>query len=348
MSERSERGPSGSAAGRERTTSEPLLELGDHVTSVAWSPDGTHLAAGSLAGDGQVVAPDGAVVAKLAGHPFGVLALAWSPDGCTLAVGGQDGTASLWDATGGDAHRLEVRGWVAALAWRPDGGALAIAAGRTVTIRDTATGVMTCGEAMASTVTSLAWAPAGDRLAAGCYGGVHWLDPATAATVETYGWKGSILALAMAADGRWIASGNQDDSVHLWRIPSGEDLQMSGYPAKIEHLAWDRRSRWLAVGSIGDVTLWDVSGKGPAGRSPVVLGGHARRVVAVTWQGDGNLLAAASADGLVKVWDITRSKKRPVRSAALGGEPGCLAWRPATTELAVGMADGTVVRVAAR
>lgn len=329
-------------------TAEPLLRLGDHVTTVGWSCDGELVAAASLAGDTVVGTADGEVVAKLPEHPLGVLAAVWSPDGQRLAVGGQDGTVALWARATGDVSRVLGGRWVSALAWQPTGTMLAAAVGRDVIVLDHDAGDVARYPGLPSTVTSLAWSPDGTRLGAGCYGGVRWFEPpAGPDPVLAFDWKGSVLALALSPDGRWLASGNQDDSVHLWRLWSGEDLQMSGYPAKIEHLAWERRSRFLAVGSIGDVTVWDVSGKGPAGRSPIVLGGHARRVTAVSYQHDGELLAAASADAVLQIWDFRRSRKRPARTVALGSEPTCLAWRPATAELALGTTDGTVLHVPA-
>ncbi len=45
--------------------------LDDHVEALAWSPDGTRLAAGSLAGDAVLLDAAGDVTAKLASHPIG-------------------------------------------------------------------------------------------------------------------------------------------------------------------------------------------------------------------------------------------------------------------------------------
>ena len=52
-----------------------------------------------------------------------------------------------------------------------------------------------------------------------------------------------INALVWSPDGKWLVSGNQDPSVHLW-IPADDiELHMSGYEGKVRHLSFDRTSR---------------------------------------------------------------------------------------------------------
>jgi hypothetical protein len=40
-------------------------------------------------------------------------------------------------------------------------------------------------------------------------------------------------------------------------------LGHDGYPAKVQHLAWDQSSRHIAVGNIGEITVWNFADKGP-------------------------------------------------------------------------------------
>jgi len=69
------------------------------VTFLAYSPDGTRLAAGC--GDGAIRLLDVGrrqVVAELRGHGEYVHAAAWSPDGARLVSGAGDLTVRLWDS----------------------------------------------------------------------------------------------------------------------------------------------------------------------------------------------------------------------------------------------------------
>ncbi len=99
----------------------------DAFTSIAFSPDGKLLAAGSQAGVVRVWTLGGRLVHVLQGHKGPVWSLAFSTDGKTLVTGSGDGTARLWElVTGSERARLTGhRGGVFAVAFAPDGNTLA-------------------------------------------------------------------------------------------------------------------------------------------------------------------------------------------------------------------------------
>lgn len=323
--------------------------LEDWVTALAVSPDGALVAAGSAAGETVVLdAATGAVVATPARHALGVAALAWSADGAVLASGGQDGAVRLWPRRNGGqpvAAALAGPAGVAALSWSVD-GLLAVGVGRRVLICDAAGTVVAVHDDAPSTVTALAWSSDGRRLAAAAYGGVQWYGVGADGVVahRRYPWKGSVLAIAIGPGDRWMVGGAQDSTIHVWRLWSGTDYEMAGFPGKVEHLSWHHRGRWLMAGCVGMLTRWDFSGKGPSGRKAEVFDTNGTRVVALTHEPSGDRVATLLADGgdaALVLWRPGRST-RPDHGYPLGGPAGALAWLPSGDAVVVGTGHGRV------
>lgn len=330
--------------------SEPTwqVHLGDYAAALALSPDGRRVAAGSLAGDAVIIDVATGDADKLTDHPFGVSCASWSPDGTRLATAGHDGVIHLYDADAQSVGCVDVDGWVAALAWSPDSQVLAAAAKRALTLidRDGQT-VHRYGD-VSSTITAVAWATNGKRVGVTSYGGITWYDPDTLPNdtpSRTHLWKGSLLSLAIAPNGRWACAGAQDASIHLWRLWSGDDLSMSGYPSKIEYLAFRHDSHWMASACLGEITFWDFSGRGPKGTRPASGEAHDRHITALTWQPAANVLASGCADGRIALWPSPRKPGQQLTPSATtvdGSGISALVWHPAGSSLVASRADGTI------
>jgi WD40 repeat protein len=324
------------------------LDLGDFVAAVAPSPDGELVAIGSLAGEARLVrVADGEVIAKLHDHPFGVAAAAWSRDGSTLAVGGHDSLVRLYDDRGDEWAVVTSEGWATALAWSPTDDVLAIGAGKVMQLVDPSGQLVRRHDPVASTITDVAWSPNGRRVGVSAYGGIAWYDPDVERTDPTrfYAWKGSLLGLALSPDGKWACAGSQDTSIHLWRLWSADELSMSGYPAKIERLAFRHDSRWMATACIGELSVWDFSGRGPRGSAPASGEAHERHIETLAWQPKGDRIVTGGPDGRLVLWPSPRRQREALRpldvSIATAGVSRAV-WTPDGSGLVVGRDDGTV------
>ncbi len=148
------------------------LTLSFSALAVAWSPDGTRIAA--ICGDKTIRVWNTATGQHLTTYKVRtdmVNDLIWSPDSKLLATANPDATAHIWDTTTGEllliygGHSEGVR----SVAWSPDGTSIASASNdETVQIWDSATGnhIFTYKDHTAWT-TSVAWSPDGTRVASG-------------------------------------------------------------------------------------------------------------------------------------------------------------------------------------
>lgn len=319
-----------------------------YVEALACSPDGSSLAASV---EGPVTLCDaqtGETWRELAGHGFGTTALSWSPDGRTLATAGQDGAARLWDAREGtELARLDGgEPWVSSVVYSPDGRYLATATGRRLRLWKVVRAgceLLWESEDHESTVTDLRWRPGSSKeLVVSSYGGLALYKPGSPESVRRFAWKGSTLTIRWSPNGRYIATGDQDSTVHFWIHATGRDLQMFEYPTKVRELSWNSTSRYLATGGGPLVTVWDCSGKGPVGTTPISLEAHEDFLTDLAFQRKGALLASCADDGLVALWE-SGAGKRPVSAAALEAPATRLAWSPDDRRLAAGDEDGGVV-----
>jgi WD40 repeat protein len=318
--------------------------LSDYVIDLAWSPDGSLLAAASSDGPVSVLkAADGAKLHELPGHENGTNCLSWKPGQApSLATGGQDGTVKIWDPVAGQHVSSAKMGnaWIEHLAWRPDGSTVAAAAGRELSLINADGSERHRFKPAPKTISAIAWQPKGGCLAAAYFGGVCLWDGDDFIVQKEFAYNNGIHALVWSPDSKWLVSGNQDPSVHLWVPDTDLELNMSGYEGKVKELSFDLSSRWLATGGGKDACIWDCAGAGPEGREPLMLP-HDTKICAVAFQNKHGLLASASEDGVLMLWSPDR--KQPLRATVRMPSPATkLAWSPNDELLAIGSAKGTV------
>jgi WD40 repeat protein len=321
----------------------------DYVVDCAWSPDGRSLAVAG--GEGKVALAKfdaGSLALQVVGeHLLGTLAIAWRPHGKTFATSGQDGNVILRDGVTGQT----IRRWkpaptpTQALAFSPAGDLLASAAGKAVTLWTAEGDKLHTFAAAASTAVALAFDKPGTDLGVALNGeiAVHRIGPVSQgnARYETrrYKWPAACLTVNFSGNGRFLATGMADGSLHFWNRSTGKDSQMRGYEGRLELVAWSDNSRYLASSTGNELVLWDFGGKGPEGTRPLVLNGHTERVDSLAWQPGGEHLVSGGRDWRLSLWRPGKVREA-IDVQMTDSEVSSVRWSPDGKLLAAGEKKG--------
>ncbi len=310
----------------------PDAEFADY--DVAFSPDGTRLAASTDRGDIQFrnTATGMKVGLSISSGPGTISSVAFSRDGHVIAGARTDGTVSVWDPRSGAVLAGEVLGTTRkplALSFTPDGTLV----------------VLTAAEIVVSDPAA--------RLA-------HNIAAATSG-----GWNNT--SLAAAGDGRSIAVGDSLGRVRIWNQKTGH-LQQTIFATGllgggVLSLAYEPTTNTIVVGAgDGTVTAWDIrSGRRVGGAIRVtapnvgVSTALELGVLGVAFDARGRTLAAAAADGRVVVidpstWRIRRTLRLVTGNLEAIGQPLAFSADGHTIAVAahtvgIGAADGVDRRV---
>jgi WD40 repeat protein len=287
-------------------------------------------------------------------HDGAVLDFAPDPAGDGFISGGDDGKLRRIGAGGSVSDTADFgMKWVEHVATYPldkGKGLIAASAGKLVRLFDQE-GRLLKELTHPSTVTGLVFDGKGKRIGASHYNGASlWFVAAKTDTPRKLEWKGSHTGILIHPEGEAVVTAMQENALHGWKLPEGQHMRMSGYPAKTESLSFTRNGKWLATSGADTVVLWPFFGGGPMGKSPVELaGGDGVLCTRVACNPKNEVVAAGFADGLVVVADIDSARILPVVPPE-HGPISALAWSADGTQLAAGSETGfaAVIDFAAR
>ncbi len=280
-----------------------------NILSVAFSPDGQLLAAGTATGEIWVYqAQRGTPLFTCHGHRDGVWSLAFNPQGSTLISGSDDQTVRVWDLTSHDClmllnlHTNRVR----AVAFHPN-GKIFVSGSDDKTIRAWDANSGACFALLSGhtgRVWSLAFSPNGNLLASGSTDqSVRLWDVASGACTRILtGHSHNVRSVVFHPGGRTLASGGDDRAVRLWESDSGKCLEtFKVHTNHVWSVAFSPNGRMLASASEDQtICLWDIG----QARCLRTLHEHTHGIRAVAFSPDGNIIASGGDDQSLRLWEV--------------------------------------------
>jgi WD40 repeat protein len=334
-----------------RTSLPPSLAVAtDAPTSAcAFNRDGTQV--GFALGDGSVrmLPADIGAAAPSAAEPIhqgAVLCLVGDPTSDGFVSGGDDGRLLrvALDGTASEVANHKGR-WIEHLVGHRS-GTIAAGVGKTaIVLKDSQTREFGPHQ---STVAGIDFSKDGGRIACAHYGGVTvWSlgqgPDGGAVPPRRFAWAGSHVALAWSTDGKFIATGTQENDIHVWRLAQATDMRMQGYPAKVKSLSWTADARFLYTSSQPVFTAWPFAGKGPEGKPPLQFGEEGAGLITVVAAHPAAEFVAGGYDsGELQLGDI-KQKRSVVLRMADGSAITCLAWSPDGFKIAAGNERGDLL-----
>ncbi|MGG6241151.1 AAA family ATPase [Nodosilinea sp. AN01ver1] len=130
------------------------------------------------------------------------------------------------------------------------------------------------------------------------------------------GHSGPVRTVALSADGRWLASSADDQTLRLWSAISGESHWVWPIAAPVTLLSFSASGRWLASVSLaGNISIWDTA----TGSCIGDLDSTPDSPSALTFNADEDGLIVGARDGTITLWPLDRYTR--AGDSGAGGEP---------------------------
>jgi WD40 repeat protein len=209
----------------------PRVLVAHAVSFVRYSSDGKLLAALDDF-TARIFGPSGVAIGVVA-HNEAINAAAFSPDGLRIVTASNDGTARIWNISGGDPQQI-LKG---------NGGKVFDAS------------FSTDGSEVVTASDGAAWL---------------WNASTGALVSRLEGRQGNVAVTRFSLDpgSQWIVTASDDKTARLWDRRTGQQVVLRGHGAKVNAAVFDPDGQYLLTASDdGTARVWDAR---PAGAMPIL------------------------------------------------------------------------------
>ncbi len=296
-----------------RVIGRPLTGETKNISSIAFSPHGGMVAAGSE--DKTIGLWDvrkGTHLGTFTGHTDTVTSLVFSPDGKILLSGSQDGTIMTWKVEDLQLVDTPVKGFGASISSiyiDPDGNVRSLALDKQSVIMLNVSDDPPLARRIAApdiSSANIAFSPDGHFLASGDgFGDISlWdVDKLELSGEPLSGHSRQVTSLAYAPNGKILVSGSIDGTIIFWDVATRKALgpAVQAYHRPVWSLTCSPDGSMVAAGSDGELAFWSLATRQQMG--PTITS-QKDRIWNLAFSPDGKFLAAAGNTEVVAIWKI--------------------------------------------
>ncbi len=277
------------------------------VWQIQYSIDGSSLISSSVDQTVKVWSQDGVLLRTLAGHESPVWGIAISHDNATIASANLDQSIRLWRLQNPLSKTIAIADRVSAVSFSPDGEMLAIGShnGAVQLLEKTDNKIRSLGQHEEG-VVALDFSSDGSYISSGGYDKSLKIWSQEAELLHNLTGNEDIISSIVNINNGMIASTNMGGTIKIWQqngtllnsIKAEQSFIMGGIAAKPD-------GKWLAIAGndhqLRTLELGSYRLKSIATKSSVD---------AVSYSPDGSLIATASSEGNVGLWDTNGRLQR--------------------------------------
>lgn len=254
-----------------------IISLSDHINSIAFSPDGSHIL--SVSSDGNVSILDSGL--KRLYGPNGIVK-AYNPDRQQIAT--KSDSIRIWEAETGVKKQAWKENEVKSMSFSPNG--------------DLILSVMDDDE---SILIKALLAIRQGIISNSDYETVKVWDAKTGQHLYSLnGYVDYAISAAFSPDGKQIVSISKDHTLRFWDAKSGQEIR-SLDDVNGTFVAFCPDGNRIITIDDKIVNIYDVT----SGQPIQVLEGHLKEINSAIFSPDGKRIATTSDDNTVRVWDLT-------------------------------------------